>query len=74
MLEDFIVWCKRSFLNINISKSKEMIIDFRRKSPSVPPSLIDGQAVEVVHQYKYLMPTLMPYVQRPTNACTFTVN
>ncbi len=54
VLEDFIVWCKRSFLNINISKTKEMIIDFRRKSPSVPPSLIDGQAVEVVHQYKYL--------------------
>ncbi|KAK0137857.1 hypothetical protein N1851_025939 [Merluccius polli] len=31
-----------------------MIIDFRRKPYSVPPSLIDDQAVEVVHQYKYL--------------------
>ena len=54
VLEDFISWCKRSFLNINVSKTKEIIIDFRRKSSPAPPALISDQAVVVVHQYKYL--------------------
>lgn len=37
-------------LNANVYKPKERIIDFRRMSPS----LIDVQAVKLVHLYKYL--------------------
>ena len=54
VLDNFTAWYKCSFLNINVPKAKEMIMDLRRKSSLVPPSLIYDQAVEVVHRYKYL--------------------
>lgn len=54
VLKNFTAWCKRCLLNINVSKTKEMVIDFGRKSSSVPSSLINDEAVEVGHQYKYL--------------------
>ncbi len=34
VLTDFIDWCKLSFLDINVLKTKEMTIDFR-KNPLV---------------------------------------
>ena len=48
VVEDFIEWCKRSFLEINVSKTKEMSIDFRKQPPSIRPSIINGQAVDTV--------------------------
>lgn len=47
-------WCKQSFLDINVSKTKEMIIDFQRKPLPIPSVCIHGQAIEMVQQYKYL--------------------
>ncbi|PIK38495.1 hypothetical protein BSL78_24668 [Apostichopus japonicus] len=41
-------------LAINISKTKEMIIDFRRNAVEPPPVMIKGKEVERVHSYKYL--------------------
>lgn len=54
VVEDFILWCKSSFLTINVHKTKEMTIDFRKSRPVTVPLLISGQAVESVQQYKYL--------------------
>lgn len=53
-MNDFNDWCKRSFLNINVSKTKELIIDFRKQSPSLPLTIINGQPIEIVKEYKYL--------------------
>ena len=54
VVDDFSDWCKRSLLDINVSKTKEMIIDFRKKSPPILPAVICSQAVDVAQQYKYL--------------------
>jgi len=47
-------WCKDHYLNLNVAKMKELIIDFRRNVSEKPAVTIDGSAVEVVHSYKYL--------------------
>lgn len=54
VVEDFIQWCKLSFLTINVSKTKEMTIDFRKTRPATIPLSISDQAVESVQQFKYL--------------------
>ena len=47
-------WCKDNYLDLNVEKTKEMVIDFR-KNPTVVPSLfIDDVRVERVSEYKYL--------------------
>ena len=50
----FIQWCKTNFLILNVSKTKEIIIDFRLKKNILPPVLMNDQAVEIVDKYKYL--------------------
>ncbi|KAK7901264.1 hypothetical protein WMY93_018033 [Mugilogobius chulae] len=54
VLSEFFDWCQSSFLHINVAKTKEMCIDFRKSSSVLSPALIDGQVVEVVQEYKYL--------------------
>lgn len=53
-LEEFVNWSKMSNLHLNISKTKELIFDFRQKVLPVPPSVIRGEEIEVVMDYKYL--------------------
>jgi len=50
----FSEWCKCNYLDLNIKKTKEMIIDFRTKKEVISNILIGGQPVEIVHKYKYL--------------------
>ena len=51
---NFNSWCDQNFLNLNVKKTKEMVIDFSRKSQSYTPVTIDDENVEVVTEYKYL--------------------
>lgn len=51
---DMVQWCQENFLLLNVSKTKELIVDFRRSPPPLEPLLINGEQVEVVQQYKYL--------------------
>ncbi|PIK52324.1 orf2 [Apostichopus japonicus] len=53
-LQSFVDYCDSNFLQLNISKTKEMIIDFRRNAVEPPPVMIKGKEVERVHSYKYL--------------------
>ncbi len=41
-------------LDINVLKTKEMIIDFRKNSTVISPVVINDHVVEVVHQLKSL--------------------
>ena len=50
----FNAWCKDNFLDLNVSKTKEMVIDFRKHGVNVPDLYIDGVKVERVSEYKYL--------------------
>ena len=53
-VKKFSEWCKENYLELNVRKTKELVIDFR-KNATVPPNLfIDGMKVERVDQYKYL--------------------
>ena len=50
----FSAWCKESYLDLNIVKTKEMVVDFRKNPPPVPELIIDDVAVERVAEYRYL--------------------
>ncbi len=64
---DFISWCAEASLQINVSKTKEVCIDFRRPSSVPQCSIIHSQPVELVTNYKYLGTII-------DNALKFNVN
>ena len=53
-LNDFIKWCDDNFLDLNVRKTKELIIDFRNNSAEPKKSQIHGEPVGIVETYKYL--------------------
>lgn len=53
-LPEFFRWCDDNFLDLNVSKTKEIIIDFRKPSVNPKPSTIHGEKVQVVQTYEYL--------------------
>ena len=48
------VWCQENKLSLNINKTKEMIVDFRKQQREHPPIYIEGTTVEKVESYKIL--------------------
>lgn len=54
VIDDFVKWCEESYLHLNISKTKDMIIDFRRHIHAHKVTSIEGQKVEYVLSHKYL--------------------
>ncbi|KAM9471619.1 uncharacterized protein ACWYII_007379 [Salvelinus alpinus] len=53
-VRDLAVWCQDNNLSLNVNKTKEMIVDFRKKMTEHTPILIDGAAVEQVESFKFL--------------------
>ena len=53
-VERFTTWCEENHLDLNVGKTKEMGIDFRKSSAVVPDLFINGVKVERVTEYKYL--------------------
>ena len=54
VLDDFLSWCDNAFLQLNVSKTKELCIDFRMSPQSPRKSLANGETVDIVKSYKYL--------------------
>ncbi|KAK3574354.1 hypothetical protein QTP86_005145 [Hemibagrus guttatus] len=48
------VWCKANSLSLNVDKTKEMVVDFRRAQSDHSPLFIDGSPVEIVKSTKFL--------------------
>uniref|UniRef100_A0A4W5NM05 Reverse transcriptase domain-containing protein n=1 Tax=Hucho hucho TaxID=62062 RepID=A0A4W5NM05_9TELE len=48
------VWCQENNLTLNVNKTKEMIVDFRKQQREQPPIHIDGTVVEKVESFKFL--------------------
>lgn len=48
------VWCCENNLSLNTSKTKELILDFRRRRTEPAPLYINGICVERVHSFKFL--------------------
>ena len=72
IVQDFIDWCDKSFLQMNNSKTKDMQIDFR-KCPKVQEStVIKSQTVEFVERYRYLGTIIDNKLctKRGTSVCT----
>ncbi|KAJ8384387.1 hypothetical protein AAFF_G00205200 [Aldrovandia affinis] len=46
----FTEWCDSALLELKVSKTKEMVIDFRRKPPRMDPVVI--HEVDVMDQYR----------------------
>ncbi|KAK0136437.1 putative nuclease HARBI1 [Merluccius polli] len=51
---DLTAWCSSNNLELNITKTKEIIIDFRKKKTDLTPLYINGACVEKVRTFKYL--------------------
>ena len=52
---DYLVsWYDRNNLELNTSKTKEMIVDFRKKKTSVNPLHISGSIIGTVDSFKFL--------------------
>ena len=36
-VSDLAVWCQDNILTFNVSKSKELIVDYKKRGPNTPP-------------------------------------
>ncbi len=54
VVSNFLTWCDSAFLQVNIKKTKDMVIDFRSSPSSPQPTSVIGQMVEWASSYKYL--------------------
>ncbi len=54
-VERLISWCQDNCISLNMSKTKELIVDFRkRQQRPYTPLMISGTHVETVSSFKYL--------------------
>ena len=53
-VRDLAGWCQSNNLILNIIKTKEIIVDYRKRSTEHVPILIDGAVVEQVESFKFL--------------------
>ncbi|CAB1328317.1 unnamed protein product [Coregonus sp. 'balchen'] len=54
VVDYFRSWCNNCFLQPNVSKTKDMAIDFRRQPRNPSPTVVMGSDIELVTTYKYL--------------------
>ena len=48
------MWFKDNNFSLNVTKKKEMIVDYRKRRTEHAPILIDGAVVEQVESFKFL--------------------
>jgi hypothetical protein len=53
-LDTFTSYCASNYLELNVSKTKEMIIDYRVDPPTPDAAMIKDSSVDRVETYKYL--------------------
>jgi hypothetical protein len=51
---DLTVWCKDNNLSLNVIKTEEIIVDYRKRRTEHAPILIDRGVVEQVESFKFL--------------------
>ena len=47
------MWCQDNNLSLNVSKTKELIVDYRKRRAEQAPINIDGTKVERVERFKF---------------------
>ncbi|KAM9432273.1 uncharacterized protein ACWYII_016458 [Salvelinus alpinus] len=53
-VRDLNLWCKDNNLSLNVIKTKEKIVDYRKRRTEYATILIDGAVVEQVESFKFL--------------------
>ena len=53
-VSELVNWCDKNYLQLNVTKTEEMIIDFRKTQSTDHPLVIKQEEVRIVHTYKYL--------------------
>ena len=53
-IDSIVNWCDQNNLFLNVSKTKELIVDFRRNKSSVNPISINNCEVEQINVFKFL--------------------
>uniref|UniRef100_A0A8C7Q6V0 Reverse transcriptase domain-containing protein n=1 Tax=Oncorhynchus mykiss TaxID=8022 RepID=A0A8C7Q6V0_ONCMY len=53
-VRDLAGWCQNNSLSLNVTKTKEMIVDYRKRRTEHAHILIDGAVVEQVESFKFL--------------------
>ena len=54
LVRDLAVWCRDTNLSLNVSKTKELIVDYRKRRAEHAPILINGVVVERIESFKVL--------------------
>lgn len=54
LIRNFVEWFGRNHLLLNVSKTKEMVVDLLREKSVTRPINIIGEEVETVDSYRYL--------------------
>lgn len=49
-----VAWCEQNHLQLNVTMTKELIVDLRRVRTLVNPVYIQGDTMDIVEDYKYL--------------------
>ncbi len=57
-VEQLAVWCSLNNLELNTLKTVEMIVDFRRNPPALPPLTIMNNSVTAVESFRFLGTTI----------------
>ncbi len=57
-VEQLAVWCSLNNLELNTLKTVEMIVDFRRDAPALPPLTIMDNTVTAVESFRFLGTTI----------------
>lgn len=57
-VEELVRWCENNNLILNISKTKELVVDFRKRATPLLPLFINGEVVERVTCFKFLGTTI----------------
>ena len=53
-VRDLAMWCQDNNLSLSVIRTKEMIVDYRKRRTEHTPILIHGSAVEQVESFKFL--------------------
>jgi hypothetical protein len=53
-VRDLAMWCQDNNLSLNVIKTNEMIVDYRKRRTEHAPILIDGAVVEQVESFMFL--------------------
>ncbi|KAK3545480.1 hypothetical protein QTP70_007725 [Hemibagrus guttatus] len=52
-VQQLTAWCKANNLSLNVDKTKEMVVDFRRAQSGHSPLVIDRSSVEIIKSAKF---------------------